>query len=85
MALKTVFNNILVQIIEDDSLITLSDNVVKTEKAKVVAVGDGTKGYPMSVYEGTTIFFNKSDATEITYEGETYYILSQLDIVAYEE
>lgn len=85
MALKTVFNNILVKLIEDDSQIVVSEDVAHPERGVVVAIGGGTKDFPMQVREDMIVHFNKHDATKIEYEGETVYLLSQLDILAYEE
>jgi len=85
MALKTVFNNILVQIIEDKSAIVVSEDVAKPERGIVVAIGGGTKDHPMQVREDMIIHFNKRDAQKIEHDGETLYLLSQLSILAYEE
>lgn len=81
MELKTVFNKIIVEIIEENSTIVVSDEIVK---GKVLATGEGTKEFPMSVKVGTTVYFNKRDAMPIVVETERYYILSQLNVLIYE-
>jgi co-chaperonin GroES (HSP10) len=81
MELKTVFNKIIVEIIEEKSAIVVSDDIVK---GKVLATGEGTQDFPMSVEIGTIVYFNKRDAMPLAVELKTYYILSQLNILAYE-
>ena len=81
MELKTVFNKIIVEIIEETSAIVVSDEIVK---GKVLATGEGTKEFPMSVKIGTIVHFNKRDAMPLAVGLKTYYILSQLNILAYE-
>ena len=81
MELKTVFNKIIVEIIEEKSTIVVSDDIVK---GKVLATGEGTQDFPMSVEIGTIVYFNKRDAMPLAVGLKTYYILSQLNILAYE-
>ncbi len=50
--------------------------------ATVMAVGPGTESVQMEVKEGDEVVFAKYGGTEIKYEGETYTILSQRDILA---
>jgi len=85
MKLKTVFNNILVKIIEDDSQIVISEEVQQPQLGEVVAIGSGTPTYPMQVRPTTPVYFNKNDAQKLEVDGETYYVLSQTDILAFKE
>jgi len=85
MTLKVVFNNILVKIIEDKSTIVLSEEAGQPQRGEVIAIGGGTKDFPMQVRPTTVVYFNQSDARKIEFEGEQLYVLSQLDILAYEE
>ena len=49
---------------------------------KVVAVGPGTAEVKMEVAVGDTVIYGKYSGTELNYEGETYLIMKQSDIVA---
>lgn len=84
MTLQTLFNNIIVTIIEDQSDIIISEDVVKVEKGLVKAVGSGNNSYDMELEEGMIVYFNKRDAIELKHNEEKYYVLSQLDVIAYE-
>lgn len=70
---------------EDDSKIIVSDDIHTPVKGEVVAMGGGTPNRPMQVRPHMTVFFYKADARRIEYDGEEYFVLSQLDIIAYEE
>lgn len=85
MPLRTLFNNILVKVIEDNSEIILSGDTYTPVKGKVVVVGDGNNEYEMFAEEGMVIFFNTRDAQLLQYKGEEYYVLSQLRVLAYED
>ncbi len=50
--------------------------------AEVVAAGPGTKDVTMEVKEGDKVVFSKFGGMDIKYEGETYIIISQKDILA---
>ena len=50
--------------------------------AQVVAVGPGTKDEPMELKVGDKVVFPKYGGTEVKYQGETYTILRQEDILA---
>ena len=50
--------------------------------AMVVAVGPGTVDEKMEVKVGDKVVFSKFGGTEIKYEGETYTIMRQGDILA---
>jgi chaperonin GroES len=54
----------------------------KPQKGEVVAVGNGTKDFPMTVKVGDTILFGKYSGTEIEIEDEKYLLLKETDIFA---
>lgn len=49
---------------------------------KVVAVGPGTSDVTMEVKEGDKVLYGKYAGTELHYEGETYLMMKQSDILA---
>ena len=49
---------------------------------KVVAVGPGTSEVKMEVKEGDKVLYGKYAGTELHYEGETYLMMKQSDILA---
>ena len=54
----------------------------KPQKGEVVAVGNGTKDFPMTVKVGDTILFGKYSGTEIEIEEQKYLLLKETDIFA---
>lgn len=63
--------------------IIIPDNAKeKPQKAKVIAVGDGTKDYKLTVKVGDTVLYGKYSGTELKYEGKDYLIMSEKDILA---
>lgn len=54
----------------------------KPQKGEVVAVGNGTKDFPMTVKVGDTILFGKYSGTEIEIEEEKYLLMKETDIFA---
>lgn len=54
----------------------------KPQKGEVVAVGNGTKDFPMTVKVGDTILFGKYSGTEIEIEDVKYLLLKETDIFA---
>ncbi|MGL4790784.1 MAG: co-chaperone GroES [Anaerotignaceae bacterium] len=58
----------------------------KPQQAEVVAVGPGGNVYgeevTMMVKEGDKVIYSKYSGTEIKFEGTTYIILKQADILA---
>lgn len=54
----------------------------KPQEAEVVAVGNGTKEYEMTVKTGDKVLYGKYSGTEISYDGETYLIMKESDILA---
>jgi len=56
----------------------------RSNKAKVISAGGGTKKRPMLYAEGQTIYHVKNHGTEIEKNGEKYYIMDMDAILAYE-
>ena len=54
----------------------------KPLKGKVVAVGNGTKDEDMVVKAGDTVLYGKYAGTEIEWDGESYLIMRQSDLLA---
>jgi chaperonin GroES len=49
---------------------------------KVIAVGPGTAEIAMEVKVGDTVMYGKYAGTELNYEGESYLVMKQADIIA---
>lgn len=96
MKLQPLFDNVLIEVIENTekttkSGIVLPDNVEKKEQTKgtVVAVGPGKFGkdsarLPMSVKVGDTVLFAKpwSDDKKMEEDGKKFCLVSEEDILA---
>lgn len=54
----------------------------KPLKGEVVAVGNGTKDEEMIVKVGETVLYGKYAGTELEFDGITYLIMRQSDILA---
>jgi len=54
----------------------------KPQKGTVVAVGNGTKDYDMTVKVGDTVLYGKYAGTELKFEGTDYLIMKEEDILA---
>jgi chaperonin GroES len=54
----------------------------KPQKGTVVAVGNGKKGYTMTVKVGDTVLYGKYSGTEFKYEGKDYLIMREDEIYA---
>jgi chaperonin GroES len=54
----------------------------KPLKGEVMAAGNGTKDEEMVVKTGDAVLYGKYAGTEIEWEGETYLIMRQSDILA---
>jgi chaperonin GroES len=54
----------------------------KPLKGEVKAVGNGTKDEEMVVKTGDAVLYGKYAGTEIEWDGETYLIMRQSDILA---
>ena len=68
-------------------IVLASNAKEKPQTGKVLAVGtgrvldNGEKVVP-SVKEGDTVVFDKDAGTEVSYEGEKYWVVRENDIVA---
>lgn len=54
----------------------------KPQKGTIVAVGPGKKDEPMTVKPGDQVLYAKYAGTEINYEGKSFLIMRESDIVA---
>lgn len=54
----------------------------KPLRGEVLAVGNGTKDEKIEVAVGNTVLFGKYAGTELEWEGNTYLIMRQSDILA---
>jgi len=54
----------------------------KPLKGEIVAAGNGTKDEEMVVKAGDSVLYGKYAGTEIEWDGETYLIMRQSDILA---
>jgi chaperonin GroES len=54
----------------------------KPMKGKVIAVGEGKPGEPMTVNVGDTVLYGKYVGTEIQLEGKDFLIMRESDIYA---
>ena len=54
----------------------------KPQQGPVLAAGPGKKDEPMEVKEGDVVLYGKYAGTEVSYEGKTYLIMKQSDILA---
>jgi chaperonin GroES len=54
----------------------------KPLKGEVVATGNGTKDEEMVVKSGDNVLYGKYAGTEIEWDGDTYLIMRQSDILA---
>lgn len=53
----------------------------KPQKGEIVAVGPGKDGNPMTVAKGDKVLYGKYAGQELQYEGETYLIMREDDIL----
>lgn len=49
---------------------------------KVVAVGNGTKDEEVVLKEGDEVLYGKYSGTELEFDGDTYLIMRQSDVLA---
>ncbi len=54
----------------------------KPLKGEVIAVGHGTKDEEMHLKAGDTVLYGKYAGTELEFDGETYLIMRQSDVLA---
>lgn len=91
MNFKPLFNNILVERIEEETTtkggIIIPDTAKeKPSRGKVLAIGEGTtfengNTIPMRVKVGDTVLFSKWGGTEIKLEGKDRLIMKETDVL----
>ena len=54
----------------------------KPQEGIVVAVGNGTKDYDMTVKVGDQVLYGKYSGTELKYEGQDYLMMRESDLLA---
>ncbi|MEG1615898.1 MAG: co-chaperone GroES [Bacteroidales bacterium] len=54
----------------------------KPQRGEVVAVGNGTKEEEMILKPGDTVLYGKYAGTELEFEGTSYLIMRQADVLA---
>lgn len=55
----------------------------RNNMAEVVAVGKGTKNYPVECKIGDSIIHVKDAGEEIIVNGEKHYLIRQIDVLSY--
>ena len=90
MKIKPLFDRVVLELTKPENKtetgFVLPDNAQnRPDKAKVVAVGDGTNfdgnQMKMKVKIGDIVLFNKYNADEFKLDGKSYYILREIDIL----
>lgn len=54
----------------------------KSQRGRIIAVGQGTKDETMVLKENDIVLYGKYAGTELEYEGEKYLIMRQSDVLA---
>jgi len=78
MDYRPLFDKVLLEeIVTENKLdgLVLVDSKAGMKKGKVVAVGHGLAGQPMSIAVGQIILYKKDDAQDIPLDGKTYKLL----------
>jgi chaperonin GroES len=85
--LKPLADRVLIEPVPAET--TTASGLIIPDSAKekplqgiVVAVGNGTKDYEMTVTEGDKVLYGKFAGTEINFEGTDYLIMKESDILA---
>lgn len=53
----------------------------KPQRGKIIAVGPGKEGNPMTVKVGDTVLYGKYAGQELQYDGDEYLIMREEDIL----
>ena len=101
MVLLATFDNLLIQLKEDDSPIVIEKTSSELKRGEVVSVGPGTmhamtatqmvngggssNRNHVDFHEGDVVYFDERDAKIISKDGETFYVLDQIYVYAREE
>ena len=90
--LKPLGDRIIVTVYKQEEetvggIVLASNAKEKPQTGTVVAIGTGRttddgKVIPVSVKEGQTVMFDKYAGSEVKYEGETYLVLHDKDLMA---
>ena len=85
--IQPIRNNILVEPIMIDTLdsgIVIPESFIQRgAKAKVVAVGNGTKERPMRIPTNVVCWHVKDAGNEVMEGGKKYYIIDSQDVLGY--
>ena len=92
MAIRPLDDRIVVQPLEAETKsaggILLPDSAKeKPQRAKVIAIGEGRRNdsgdrIPLSVSKGDTVLFGKYAGTDIKFDGDSYKILRENEVLA---
>lgn len=68
-------------------IVLASNAKEKPQTGKIVAIGSGLRNpqgerVPLDVKEGQTVLFDKYAGSEVKYQGESYLVLHEKDIMA---
>lgn len=86
--IQPIKNMILVEPIEVElgsvsGLIIPDSFKERGSKAKVIAVGNGTKNRPMEIPVGVLCWHVKGAGTEIMEDGKQYFLINDIDVLGY--
>ena len=85
--IKPLEDRVLVQSLEAEQM-TASGLVIpdtakeKPQEGKVIAVGPGKDGEPMSTKVGDIVLFGKHAGTEVDIDNKTYKLMREIEIFA---
>ncbi|GEL13067.1 hypothetical protein FC15_GL000023 [Lapidilactobacillus concavus DSM 17758] len=90
--LKPLGDRVIVTVEEQEEqtvggIVLASNAKEKPQTGKIVAVGAGNvtdsgKQLPLAVKEGQTVMFDKYAGSEVKYEGQSYLVLHEKDLMA---
>ena len=86
--IKPIKNRILVEPIMEDEMsaggIVVPESFRgRTSKAKIVAVGNGSKERPMRIPAGVTCWHVKGAGDEVIEDGKKFYLMMDTDVLGY--
>ena len=87
MTIKPLADRVLVEPKEAEtktaSGLFIPDNAKeKPQEGVILATGNGKKDEPMELKAGDKVLYGKYSGTEIHYEGKTYLMMRQSDVMA---
>lgn len=85
--MQPIRDNILIKSFESDNIsdggIIVPDSVKeRSNKAKIIACGNGVSGKPMKLKVGETVFHVKGAGMEVIIDDEKYYLIKDFDCLA---